>query len=1597
MGEPRPPAVDALPEVVIDVIDGPFAGKRIVWDSDELILGRKVLGPGFLGEDRWLSRRHAALHRAQDGGCVATDLGSSYGTFVNGDRITEPTRLNPGDALRAGRTLMRLVESKKPTEWRDAETVFTRLDPFHPGRLPAAKVGREPRDHESDGDPTLNVVLDILAGPLSGNRILWDSTELVIGRKAQGAGMLGWDPELSRWHAALRRTADGHHTVRDLGSTNGTFVNGLRIDGTTRLYPGDELSLGSSRLRLVGVEHRVVHQTVRLPVLKTRKAPARPVPARARAYPSQVELLAQYFEQTCDRSPHAVALVCGTTALTYAELDRRANALAHLLLARGIQPSDPVGILLERSVDIYVALLGVLKAGAAYVPFDPSFPADRVAYIADDAGMKDMITTTAFNPQTAGLTCATIELDVLRDLAGQPQNRPRIGVAPESLAYIIYTSGSTGKPKGVALSHANIVNFLRVATPIYDVHDDDRVYQGLSIAFDYSIEEIWPAWIAGATLVAGPGDYSQRVGQELAEFLNKHEITVFCCVPTLLTTLEDEIPSMRFLMVSGEACPPDLVRRWSRQGVRMLNTYGPTETTVTATCGELYPDRPVTLGRPLPTYSVYILDENLNPVAQGESGELCIGGPGVAIGYLNHPELTAEKFVLNPFAADRAHSPRLYRSGDLTRFTAGGEIEYLGRIDTQVKIRGYRIELGEIEEVLRADPAVENAVVTPLERDGVAQDLIGYLTLRDRDSPLDEDELRERLHASLKARLPAYMVPSFVEILDAFPMLAADKINRNALPTPTSLPLGVRSGPHVAADNPLEQKLAAAWGEVMGIATVSVEDDFFGDLGANSMLMAQFCSRVRKDAELPPVSMKEVYLNPTVRKLAAVLADSASTPAAGVAPAYRRASNTAFIMCGVAQFSCFLASTYLAASVGVFGFEWLLDATGLIDLYLRSLVVGGASFLVLSTAPILAKWLLVGRWKPREIPVWSLGYLRFWFVKTLILASPLRLLVGSPLYVLYLRALGAKIGPGTVILSPIMPVCTDLLTIGAGTVIGNDSSFTCYRAYAGRIQTGPVSIGSDVLVGGTTLLDVFTSMGDGTQLGHASALRTGQAVPDGEHWHGSPAVATEVDYQSVPAAKCGTSRRFAFGATQLLTAVLSTSLLIAIAMTAVTEVPFFVRLLHSEPTAFGGARFYLDALFLSIAWFFGSIVVRLVFMVTVPRLLNLAVTPDRVYRLYGFHYWAQSAITRTTNSPFFFELFGDSSYVVGYLRALGYDLGEVIQTGSNFGAKQKHDTPYLTSVGAGSLISDGLSIVNTDFSSTSFRVSAVSLGARSFFGNMIAYPSQAKVGDNCLLATKVMVPIDGEIRENVGLLGSPPFEIPRSVQRDSLFKEQRTGDEADRRLAAKNKHNTVTISLYLLMRWFHTFAVTLLSLFALALYGDFGAAAFAAATVLGAVFSVVYFVLIERAANGIRGLKPQFCSIHDPRFWRQERLWKLGAPRRYNGTPFKNVLWRMVGVRIGKRVFDDGCMMPEKTLATVGDDCTLAHGSRLQCHSLEDGTFKSDYTALGNGCTLGPWAFVAYGVTMGEGSVLEADAFLTKGTETEPYTRWGGNPAMEIR
>ncbi|MCE3556050.1 phosphopantetheine-binding protein [Pseudonocardia sp. RS11V-5] len=804
----------------------------------------------------------------------------------------------------------------------------------------------------------------------------------------------------------------------------------------------------------------------------------------------------------------------------------------------------------------------------------------------------------------------------------------------------------------------------------------------------------------------------------------------------------------------------------------------------------------------------------------------------------------------------------------------------------------------------------------------------------------------------------------------------------------------------------LAAELASVLAEVLTVEHVPVDSNVFDDLGADSMVMTRFCARLRKRDDLPSISIRDVYANPTIAGMAAAAAPAAGSSATQAAPTVAappvtpvRHSTAGYLLTGALQLLTFLAYATGVGYVMDRVYTWILASNGPLDIYLRSVVAGGAAILAMCVLPIVAKWLLIGRWTEREIPIWSLRYFRFWLVKTLTRANPLVLvMVGSPLYTLYLRALGAKVGRNVVVLTRHLPVATDLLTIGAGTVIRKDAVLLGYRAHAGRIQTGRVTLGRDVVVGEKSVLGIGTAMGDGAQLGHASSLHRGQAVPAGQSWHGSPAVPTTTDFRAVPATRVRALRSLAYVTSQVVKLfALYVPLVFGGMVLVLTQVPGLGEPLKPGATEHTDAQFYLNAVTESALVVVGGLLAGLLVVFTVPRLLAPFVRPDRVYPVHGWRYSLHRTITRLTNIRLFVYLFGDSSFIVGYLYVLGYRLGKVEQTGSNFGSNLNQETPFLTSVGRGTVVADGLSVVNADFSNTSFRTSRVAIGADNFLGNNIAYPVGGRTGDDCLLATKVAVPIDGPLRQGVGLLGSPAFEIPRTVKRDRVLEIDAT--ERRRRLRRKNAHNLGTMALALVVRWGHILGLLLLGLLALNQYADLGPAAFAGEMAATVLFTMLWFVLWERISTGFRRLRPKSCSIYDARFWRHERYWKLMVPpldRMLAGTPFKNLLMRLLGVKIGRRVYDDGAAVLERTLTTIGDDCTLNFGSIIQCHSQEDGAFKSDHIVIGSGVTLGVGAFVHYGVTIGDGAEIAPDSFVMKGEEIPAGSRWGGNPAREL-
>ena len=1330
------------------------------------------------------------------------------------------------------------------------------------------------------------------------------------------------------------------------------------------------------------------------------------------------ERLEQVFESRCDQlrqegQADHLAVDAGDVTLTYADVDALANQLARFLVRRGVRPGDRVGLLFDEAVDSYTGMLAVLKAHAAYVPLDAAFPADRLAFIAADAGLQLVLTRSRLAGCLDSLADGTglVSVDQARELiAAEPTGRlvpGEVGEADDDLCYVIYTSGTTGRPKGVAITHASICNFVNVAAAVYGITAGDRVYQGMTIAFDFSVEEIWVPWVSGATLVPKPSG-TNLLGPELDAFLQERRITALCCVPTLLATLEDDHPALRFLLVSGETCPQDLITRWHRPGRRFLNVYGPTEATVTATWTLLHPDRPVTIGVPLPTYSVLILDPDTGrALPPGQMGEIGIAGIGLARGYLNRPDLTERAFIPDFLGIPGNPDGRIYRTGDLGRISPDGEVEHHGRIDTQVKVRGYRVELTEIESVLLAVPGIAQAAVNACHPEPGVTELAAYYSLR-RGTPAPDPD---HIYAHLGGRLPAYMVPAYLEQLPTLPALPSGKTDRNSLPAPRGQRRLAGRGEYVAPADGTEQELAGLLADVLRVDQVSADSHFFADLGADSLLMARFTAAIRARGGLSAVSMKDIYLHPTIRQLAAALAGAGPASARGTAPGPAEAlagpaeheatatGTSRYLLCGVLQLLVFAAYACLASVWLNIGLGWVTAGHGILTVYARAAVVGGGGLLAMGMLPVAAKWVLIGRWKRQRIRVWSLSYVRFWVVKTLLAANPMaRLCVGTPLYGLYLRALGAKVGRGAVIFTSHLPVCTDLLIIGPGAVIRKDCYLSGYRARSGVIETGAVTVGAGAFVGEQTVLDIGTVLGDGAQLGHASALHAGQEVPAGQIWHGAPAqpAGDGCNYQAVPPARCGTLRRAATSIGRLLMALAVIGPLEAAAAALLLYRPEVLTHLLSGAAPVMGWTDVQDAAGISAVAFAGFILAGLLFVTTIPRLLAAALQPAKAYPLYGVHYGLQRAVSRLTNVAFFNFLFGDSSAVVYYLRALGYKLAPVEQTGSNFGMEVKHEVPTLATVGTGTMVSDGLSVMNAEFSATSFRVMPAAIGKRNFLGNGIAYPAGGRTGDDCLIATKAMVPIAGPVREGIGLLGSPCFEIPRTVQRDHRFDYLATGPERQRRLAAKNRYNAATIGWYLLVRWAYLFGLALTALLTAGSDGQSDILSTAVMITVGVPFTIGYWVLVDRAVTRFRRLRPQYCSVYQRAFWRHERFWKVPATayiHMFNGTPYKNLLWRLLGVRIGRRVFDDGCHIVERSMVSVGSGCTLNAATTVQGHSLEDGTFKSGPITIGSGCTLGTGAFVHYDVTMGDGAILDTDSFAMKGEHIPPHAWWLGNPA----
>jgi amino acid adenylation domain-containing protein len=597
----------------------------------------------------------------------------------------------------------------------------------------------------------------------------------------------------------------------------------------------------------------------------------------------------QWFEAQAQRTPDAVALVFEDQQLTYRELNERANRLAHLLQANGVGPEVPVGVAVERSVEMVVGLYGILKAGGAYMPLDPTYPPERIAYMLQEAGVSLLLTQASLSHRLPVWDGQAIDLDrQWQDLvAHQSAENPVGGMQLENLAYIIYTSGSTGQPKGVMNTHGGILNRLLWMQDIYRLTGADRILQKTPFSFDVSVWEFfWPLMFGARLVVARPEGH--RDSNYLIRTIVNQQITVMHFVPSMLRLfLEaprvEECRSLRHVICSGEALTADLQNRFfARLAARLHNLYGPTEAAVDVTyweCRRAGETMTVPIGRPVANTQIYILDDQLGPVPIGVPGELHIGGVQVARGYVNRPDLTAEKFIPDLFRPGPA--ARLYKTGDLAGYQPDGNIVYLGRLDHQVKIRGLRVELGEIESALTGHALVREAAVLAWEDIPGDKRLIAYVVPRE-PSPPDASELRDYL----RRRLPEYMVPAGFAWLEALPLTPTGKVDRRRLPVPDR-PCGAARA-YLPPRTELEQRLAGLWQTLLRVPAVSRHDNFF-DLGGHSLLIMQVHQRLHEITD-KEVSVADLFRFPTVASLAEYLGREAANDTAQVGIMTQRAA-----------------------------------------------------------------------------------------------------------------------------------------------------------------------------------------------------------------------------------------------------------------------------------------------------------------------------------------------------------------------------------------------------------------------------------------------------------------------------------------------------------------------------------------------------------------------------------------------------------------------------------------------------------------------------------------------------------------------------------
>ncbi|MFD9958625.1 Pls/PosA family non-ribosomal peptide synthetase [Amycolatopsis sp. NPDC058986] len=1253
---------------------------------------------------------------------------------------------------------------------------------------------------------------------------------------------------------------------------------------------------------------------------------------------------------TAAEHPNAAAIDDGTTTLSYRKLVDEIDAYGRRLRAHGVGVGDRVGIRISSgTAELYIAILATLSVGAAYVPVDADDPEERAELVFGEAGVAAIATDGAIT---------------VHGTPGGRKGRP----APADDAWIIFTSGSTGKPKGVAVTHASAAAFVDAEAELFlteePIGPGDRVLAGLSVAFDASCEEMWLAWRHGACLVPAPRALV-RTGVDLGPWLVAQRITVVSTVPTLAALWPaDALEDVRLLIFGGEACPPELAERVAVEGREVWNTYGPTEATVVACAAQLTGEGPVRIGLPLVGWQLAVVNEAGEPVGMGETGELVIGGAGLAR-YLD-AEKDAEKFAPLPALGWQ----RAYRSGDMVRAEPEGLL-FLGRLDEQVKLGGRRIELGEVDAALQSLPGVQGAAAAIRRTKAGNQVLVGYVVPAP-DANLDLDDAATRL----REQLPAALVP-LLAVIDDLPTRTSGKVDRAALPWPLSTVDASAAGLSAT-----ETWLAEGWAEILGVSVKDPKADFFTH-GGGSLTAAQLIARIR--TRHPQVSVSDIYQHPKLGALAAML-DALSgqeTESREVAPTPRRA--------GLIQ------SVLMVPLLGLVGLRWATIAAALSNVlallgfaWAPTLNWGwiGLAWLVLfspagriAIAAGGARVLLSGV-RPGSYPRGGSVHLRLWTAEKLAEFSGADSVAGASWMATYAKALGARIGKDVDLHSP--PPVTGLLKLGRGAAIEPEVDLSGHWVDGDLVHIGKIRIGADARIGARSTLFPGVRIGKGAEIAAGSTVRG--AVPAGQRWAGSPAARVAKDAKDAlkwPSSRPPRSRFWAavYGATSLVLGFLP-------GLAALPGVAVLGYAVAGAPT--------LSAAVVNALVF--SPLATIAYFLTYMLLVLVGVRSLSIGMVEGYHpvhgrvawqVWATERLMGMAREGLF-PLYA-SLFTPVWLRMLGAKVGRNVEASTVLAL------PKMTKVDSGAFLADDTMVATYELGHGWLHVAPARIGKQAFLGNSgMAAPGRS-VPKRGLVGVLSSAPL--KAKKGSSYLGMPPLPVRRAV-----------GEADTSRTYTPALHLKAARALVELCRIVPVMCGVALTVLVaggfLALASAYG---FVVAALLGGPLLLAAGVVAALVATIMKWLLVgKFRDIEHPLWssfvWRNELAdtfvealavpWLIGS---VGGTPLLTAWLRTMGVKIGRGVWLETYWLPEADLVRLGDGATINRGCVVQTHLFHDRIMSMSPVTLDEGATLGPHGIVLPGASIGARTTVGPGSLVTRGDAVPADSRWLGNPISAWR